>query len=247
MLIGAVNLSELEARAPGVHLDVEPLELEGAEILQVLYEMPGHCREPLLPPALHPTDPPVVAWLLYRCPSSPWGPFAMAQTRIECRSGLRLRAYLVSAVVDNEKAAEALRRSWAYAPRAGVITWRRHYDEVRVAVEIGAGVALEVVVSDPDPLAPEDVQYVAGMHAAKTAKGLRLLQVEPRHRLSRAERGRPRLLRFDAAACGDARIEPVHPISASLAVAGITLPPVRFVCRPDVLGFEGTEVVSGGL
>ena len=82
------------------------------------------------------------------------------------------------------------------------------------------------------------------MHPAATPKGLRLLQVEPRYKISRAERGHPRLLRFEAGLWGDARMEPVHRTSASLAVADITLAPVRFACRPDVLAFEGTEKVA---
>ena len=49
---------------------------------------------------------------------------------------------------------------------------------------------------------------------------------------------------FDGAAWGDARVQPVFPVSASLAVADITIPRVRFVCRPDVLAFDGTEAVS---
>ena len=45
--------------------------------------------EAMLPPALHPTLPPIVSWLVYRAISSPWGPFTLAQTRIGCRSGAR--------------------------------------------------------------------------------------------------------------------------------------------------------------
>jgi hypothetical protein len=49
---------------------------------------------------------------------------------------------------------------------------------------------------------------------------------------------------FDAGAWGDPRVQPVYPVSASLAVADVTLPRIRFLCRPDVLAFEGTEVVK---
>src|SRR5512137_2613099 len=102
MLIGSANVSELAAATPIIdHFDGALLVCEQAEILQVMYEIATPHREAMLPPALHPTDPPLVSWLFYRCAASPWGRFAMAQTRIECRSGLRLRAFLVSAVVDN--------------------------------------------------------------------------------------------------------------------------------------------------
>ena len=46
---------------------------------------------------------------------------------------------------------------------------------------------------------------------------------------------------FDAAAWGELRLRPTHPVSASSAVADVTFKPFRFVCRADVWAFEGTE------
>ncbi len=245
MLIGTANLEELAARAPVMErLDAEPAACEQAEVLQVMYELATPYREAMLPPALHPTDPPVVTWLFYRCPTSPWGSFAMAQTRIECRSGLRLRAYLVSAVVDNTAAAVALGKGWGFSTQVGQITLRRHYDSIRAAVVTNGRTILDVIVSDPDPLSPVDVQYVANMHLAHTPRGLRLVQVDARYQVHRVERGRPRVVAFDGGAWGDPRVQPVYPVSASLAVADLTIARVRFICRPDVLAFEGTEPVS---
>jgi hypothetical protein len=245
MLIGTANIDELAARAPVMEtLDVgEPVVCEQADVLQVLYEIATPQRDAMLPPALHPTDPPIVTWLFYRCPASPWGSFAMAQTRIECRSGLRLRAFLVSAVVDNAIAAAALGQRWGFILQAGRIELQRYYDSTRAAVISNGTTILDILVSDPEPLSAADLQYVANMNLAHTSHGVRLVQVEPRYQVHRVERGRPRLLAFDGAAWGDARIQPVYPVSASLAVADITLPRIRFVCRPDVLAFEGTEAV----
>jgi len=245
MLIGSANIEELAARAPVMkRLDGEPVTCERADVLQVMYEIASPCREAMLPPGLHPTDPPIVTWLVYRCPESPWGGFAIAQTRIECRSGLRLRAFLVSAVVDNAAAAQALATRWGFTTQLGQIAVHRHYDSVRVAVAASGRPLLDVVVSDPEPLSPDDVQYVANMNLAHTPRGLRLLQVEPRYHIHRVERGRPRVTAFDGAAWGDSRIQPVYPVSASLAAADFTIPRIRFVCRPDVLAFEGTEAVE---
>jgi len=103
--------------------------------------------------------------------------------------------------------------------------------------------ALDVSVVDPAPLSAADVQYVANMNLAHTPVGLRLVQVEPKYEVHRAERGRPRLGVFHGAAWGDPRVQPVYPVSASLTVATVTIPRIRFVCRPDVLAFEGTELV----
>jgi len=245
MLIGTANVDELAARAPAVDsFGREPVVCEQAEVLLVTYEIATPHREAMLPPALHPTDPPIVTWLVYRCAASPWGRFAMAQTRIECRSGLRLRAFLVSAVIDNAAAAEALATRYGFGTRHGQIELHRYYDSLHAAVATNGRNILELIVSDPVPLSPADVQYVANINLARTPRGVRLVQVEPRYQVQRVERGRPRVVGFDGAAWGDDRVQPVHPVSASLAVADITLPPVRFVCRPDVLAFDGTEQVN---
>jgi hypothetical protein len=245
MLIGTANVEDLAARAPSVDsFGGEPVVCEQADVLLVTYEIATPQREAMLPPALHPTDPPIVTWLVYRCPASPWGRFAMAQMRIECRSGLRLRGFLVSAVVDNTTAAEALSTGWGFATRPGQIELRRYYDSLRVAVATSGRTILEVIVSDPVPLSPADVQYVANMNLAHTPQGLRLVQVEPRYQIQRVERGRPRVQEFNGTAWGDGRVQPTYPVAAACAIADITMPRVRFVCRPDVLAFEGTEPVS---
>ncbi len=245
MLIGTANVQELAARSPVIdNLSGEPAACQEAEVLQVMYEIATPHREALLPPALHPTDPPIVTWLFYRCAASPWGPFAMAQTRIECRSGLRLRAFLVGAAVDNPAAAHALRKHWGFATGTGQVELHRYYDCAHAAVAMNGRTVLDIMVVDPDPLSPADMQYVPNMNLARTPRGPRLVQVEPRYQIHRVERGWPRLTAFDAAAWGDARLQPVYPVSASLAVADITIPRIRFVCRPDVLAFDGTEAVS---
>ena len=245
MLIGTADISELAVRAPVMQsLDAAAVTCEQADVLLVTYEIATPHRQAILPPALHPTDPPLATCLFYRCPASPWGSFAMAQTRIECRSGLRLRAFLVSAVVDNPAAAEALSTRWGFTNQDGRIELHRYYDSTRAAVTTNGRTILEVIVSDPTPLSPADVQYVPNVNLAHTPRGLRLVQVEPRYQVHRVERGRPRVVAFDGAAWGDARVQPVHPVSAALAVADITIPRIRFVCRPDVLAFDGTEPAS---
>src|SRR5262245_44478087 len=147
MLIGTANVEELAARAPVMEsLDGESGTFEQAEVLHVTYEIATPEREAMLPPALHPTDPPIVTWIVYRCPASPWGSFAMAQTRLECRSGLRLRGFLVSAVVDNAAAAAALRTRWGFATHDGQIELHRYYDSLRATVVAGRHTILDVTV-----------------------------------------------------------------------------------------------------
>jgi len=212
-------------------------------VLQVTYEMPATAREVLLPPALHPTDPPLVSWTFLRCASGPFGAFALAQLRVECRSGLRPRGFLIASVIDAVEVGRTLTARWGYGPRLGEVRLARQYDAVTGTVCVDGRTILDVGLRDPDPLGPHDIQYTASMHLARTPRGVRLVQVDPTFAVQRAERGRPHLSAFDAVAWGDARILPVHPVAASIAIAEVTLPKLRYLCRPDVWAFDGTETL----
>jgi hypothetical protein len=244
MLFGSADLDALAAGAPRMpSLDAEPTTLAGAEVLQAAFELPGALRECLLPAALHPTDPPL-AWIsFWRCAGGPFGPFALAQVRVSCRSGLRPRGFLVGAVVDSVDAGAALAARWGFRCCAGTVVLARQYDAVDARVEVDGRIVLAVSLRNPDPLGAHDVQYTASMHLADTPRGLRLVQVDPDVRIERAERGRPSLGTFDGAAWGDARIAPAHPVSGTITVADVTLPRLRYLCRPDVWAFDGTEAV----
>jgi acetoacetate decarboxylase len=221
-----------------------PEKLLGVESLQITWEIAREGADALLPPGLHPTRPPVITWLVQRVPESPWGRFALAQCRIECRSGLRPRGLLRAGVIDNEAAAAALGARWGYALAHGTPRIARSYDEIRARVELGGTAVLEVALRDPMPLRSADAFYVASVHLAHTPRGLRLIQVDAEFDVERAERGRPIVDRFDAEAwrCGGAR--PSAPISGSFTIADVTLPALRFASRPDVPAFVGTERVG---
>jgi hypothetical protein len=244
MLSGRARPETLGRGAPAVpDLGTAEVMLEDVETLHLLCEFESRLAEDLLPPALHPTLPGVVGFMVQRVGASPWGPFALAQTRIECRSGVRPRGFLVSAVVDNTEAASALSSRWGFRVVPGEVRLRRFYDEVRASVEIDGQEALALGLRDPEPLSTADVQYVANMNLASTARGLRLVQVDPTFAVERAERGEPRLTAFDGEAWGVAELDPAYPISASLTAGAMTLPRLRFVCRADVWAFDGTERV----
>src|SRR5688500_7213213 len=108
----------------------DPLTLERADVLQVMYEIDAEGMEAMLPAALHPTIPPTVTWVFWRAPSSPWGAFTLAQTRVGCRAGVRPRGYLLSAVIDNESAGAELSRRWGFRCEAGDVSLKRFYDRV---------------------------------------------------------------------------------------------------------------------
>jgi hypothetical protein len=244
MLSGRARPQAIAGGCPTLaDLDATATILGEVQTLQVLYEFDSRLAEELLPPALHPTLPGVVGFMVQRIGTSPWGAFHLAQTRIECRSGVRPRGYLVAAVADHVDAAAALASGWGFRCHLGTVSLRRYYDEVRAEVAVSGRDVLVVRMRDPEPLSAADVQYVANMNLARTPRGLRLIQVDPTWNVERAERGEPVLEEIDGGAWGCAELDPAYPISASLTAGSMTLPQLRYLCRPEVWAFDGTERV----
>jgi hypothetical protein len=244
MFTGTKPVAELEATAPFMpSLDTEAARLEDVEVLTVTYEATAATKERVLPAGLHPPNPPIVTVQVIVCPDGSLGPFRLAQTRIGCRSGARPRAFLVSAVVDSEAAADALSSRWGYSCRLGVVRMDRFYDRVRARATLAGATVLDVEAIDPVTLRTSDIQWIANMNLAHTPRGLRLVQVDPEIEVKRAERLRPLLHAFDAAAWGEPLLEPTHPVVATMAVADLTLPRLRYICAPDQLAFFTTEIL----
>ena len=139
-LAGSLDIRPLIDGSPEVVLDDDRmLRVDDVDILQVLYEVRVADRESLVPPALNPTIPPVISFLVYRAKESEFGPFALAQLRLTARSGVRPRAYLESARCDNPAVSSLLARSWGFRVTPGEITVRRFHDRVDCTVsEAGA-------------------------------------------------------------------------------------------------------------
>jgi hypothetical protein len=137
-----------------------------------------------------------------------------------------------------------LRERFGYPCRHGEVSLQSHYDGCDLAVGIDGGPVLVVAALDPQPLGPDDVQYTSTLNLAHTPNGLRLVQVEAHHEADSVERVGARVVRFDGEAWGDARLDPYHVVTTTVARdRRISMPPVRFVCRADVSAFEGTESV----
>lgn len=244
MLSGTASLDALAAVAPVMpSIDIEPVVMENAEVLQATFEMAYTSREVLLPSGLHPTTPPLMVVLAWKVPASPWGPFSMAQVRASCRSGVRPRGFVVGCTADTPEAATALSQRWGFPTRVGRVRLARFYDSVDLTVSVAGGPALTLTGLDPDPLGVGDVQYTVTTTLAHTPRGLRLVQVEPEYEQRRVERVRPRLDQFDGARWGQDALTPRHPVTATIAVGTITVPRLRYLSRPDVMAFEGTEVI----
>lgn len=248
MLTGTADPDRLAAGAATATIDAwhpGDTRLEGVTSLQLIAELRRAGREELLPPGLHPTDPPSLHIHWWQVADSPWGPFTWCHTRLSCRSGARARALTTAAVVDQGAAAAGLGSRFGFPVRVGDVRLGLHYDRGEANVSIDGAVALQVTALDPTPLPANSVQATSTMNLARTPLGLRLVQVEVRPSTTGVERVRARVGPFDAMVWGDARLDPYHVVSAVVVHDGsVTLPAVRFVCRPDLNAFEGTERVE---
>jgi len=215
----------------------------------VLYEVRADDIEGMVPPALNPTIPPVISFLAYRAVESEFGPFSLVQVRLTARAAVRPRAFLVSARCDNPAAADVLSTSWGFRIQPGEIRLRRYHDRVECSVVAERTAILELALIDPEPITGHDIQYAPGMHLARvhddTGTRPRLVQVDSEYEFRRADRGRPELRTFDASAWGDARLVPTEAVSASFTACDVTIPPVRYICNPDIPAAEGTQNVGG--
>lgn len=244
MQIGTAKPDAMANDAPHLaRLDVEPITLEGLEVFQVMCEVKADGLLERLPPALHPTIPGVISWLAYRFDESPWGPFRLVQTRIECRSGTRPRGLLIAGVIDNEVASRALTDGWGYNLFSGEIDFRRGYDGTNLRVWVEDECILDLAMNEPMLLPSDAVQFVSSLHPAHTPRGYRLVQVDPVHKLDRAERGEPIVNEFDAEAWNLPGLEAYYPISAAQGSGTLTLGKLRFLCKPGELAFTGTETL----
>lgn len=247
MLVGSADPKRFARDAPVLAgFDTPALELVDCVFVQALCEIEAEPMCAMLPPALHPTLPPVVGFGAYAVAQSEWGAFRMAQLRIECRSGLRPRGLLVASVVDSEAARRGLTERWGFRAMAGHVALERAYDATRLVVERGDARLLELVIRAPRRLGERDTQFVSSLHPAQTPRGFRLVQVDLEHAVTRAERGHVEIAELDAAAWGEPAIRPTLPLPGVVGRADVSIRPIRFACRPDVLAFEGTEVVGPG-
>lgn len=245
-LVGTREPAELEAMGPLVAtLPGEQWELPGCQILQLMYEIDDEGMLSLLPPALHPTIPPTLVLTVTRAPESPVGPFVLAEARVGCRSGARPRGLLARGYCDSAEAVNALRDRWGYPLEQARVTLSKRYDRINASVESPVGVILEMSLMNPEPVSGNDLQYLATLNAARIRRDgadvERLIQVDPDFVFRSADRGRPVLTVFSAEAWRVPAARPVHPVSASYAVADVTMPLIRYLVDPSKPPLQSVE------
>ncbi|GEL23069.1 hypothetical protein PSU4_20230 [Pseudonocardia sulfidoxydans NBRC 16205] len=237
------TLSVAAAEIPVVDRFVtEPVEITDATLLQVVCEIGVAGQLAVLPPALHPTSPPIAIWQLLEVGESPWGAFRLASIRVGARAATKSRSFLVHAFVDNPDAGTALRESWGFPCVDAEVGLRVGHDRIAGWADVGGNSPFDVELEDPAPIASGSVYYAPSMNLAATPLGTRLLQVDPEYLVKSVARGRPQVRHHPGIV--DDRLAPTWPISATAATVDITLPTIRFVCDPALPAAQGTETIT---
>src|SRR5215207_572630 len=131
---GTLDVTAALENVPAVSTtDTPSWELRDVECVQVNWEVEDEPALELTPPALHPSVPSYASFFGVRFPTSPVGPFTLAQVRLVVRAGIRPRGLCLGAVVDTAEAADALRQHWGYPVQQGDVTFTSRRDQFRVA------------------------------------------------------------------------------------------------------------------
>jgi hypothetical protein len=227
-----------------VHTDTEAWTLPDAEVLQLAFET-GSNALALLPKAMHPAVPFYASLWVTRYPDSPAGAFTLAQVRLVGRAGAHPRGFVTGAVASTQAAVDALRERWGFPATLGTVSLTRYHDRVAGTVVRDGATILECALLGPEMISPADVQYIASVTLADVPEngGVRrsIVQVDPDYTLKRADRGRPSVTRFDAAAWNVDGVALVHPVSGSFTLCDTDLPRIRFLMDPEIPAFRGTR------
>jgi hypothetical protein len=248
-LYGVRDIAPILERAPVLDsLATEPETLPGVEALQVMVEIDERTMQTLLPKALHPTIPPLATFLVWHCPEGPFGPFSLAQVRVSSRAGMFPRGLLLSSFCDSERASAALRARWGYNCRPADVRLHRRYDRAVGEVVLDGRTVLQVSLIDPLAISGSDVFYEANLNVVRLrtdgSESARLIQIDPDFTFHRADRGRPEVNVFVPEALSAEGVAVTWPISASICIADVTLPRIRFIVDPDVPATQSTERIA---
>lgn len=245
-LVGTRDLSSLgKSAASVINSDSPPWELPGCQILQLMYEIDDGTMTSLIPPALHPTIPPTLVFVITRVPESPVGGFVMAEVRVGARSAARPRGLVLRAYCDSAEAAAALGERWGYPLVVADVTLKKHYDHIRGTVTAGGRSVLDMALVNPEPISGNDLQYLATLNLARISREgtdvVRLIQVDPEYVFRSSDRGKPQLTVFETAAWELEGARTTHAVSASYAVADIAMPKLRYLVDPARSPLESVE------
>jgi hypothetical protein len=245
-LYGTLDLTTVARKLPTLaNLDTEAWTLPKAEIMQLLVEVPRSSTDGLLPKAMHPALPSYVIFAITRYSESPAGPFTLAALRLGSRAGAHPRGFLLGAMASTEAAARELRGRWGLPVETGEVKFLRRHDRVMGSVRKDGKTILDCALIDPQPVSGTDVQYINWVTAANAPLDGQtqpmLIQVDPKYTFYKADRGKPEVAAFDAAAWNAPGLQLAGPIVGTCCAVDTDLPRIRFVMDPLKPVFQGTR------
>jgi hypothetical protein len=245
-LYGQLDLATIAPRLPTLpDLDTEAWALPGAETMQLLLETPRATADAFLPKAMHPAVPSYLAFTFTRFPESPVGAFTLATVRLGSRAGAHPRGLVLGACSSTSASAEALRRRWGIPAVAAQVSLTRRHDRLMGKVTKDGAVILDCALVNPEAIAGSDVQLINWVTMVNApldgTTSPMLVQVDPKYTFHKAERGRPEIAVFEAAAWNAAGLRAADPIVATAATVDTDLPRIRFVMDPRKPVYQGTR------
>ena len=221
--------------------------LRNVNLWQFVYEIGHESKMEFLPPALHPTNPPVVFLQNYEVEDSEWGPFRMLHARVGSRAGVRLRGFMMGCLIDNPKAAEALAARWGFPCEIAEIQSKSfYYDSLPVTALVNGKLVFDARLMAPQPIAAETIFYSANSHLVRTPQGPQLIQVDLEYEFHKADRGKPKIAYLDSKTFfGRDGVRLTWPVSASFSRTDVVISGIRYVSDPDRPAVQGTRNVAG--
>jgi hypothetical protein len=231
---GTLDVAALRAGLPVVTtLAHQSWRCEATEVLNFVYEIDDRSGLDLIPGALHPTIPLYANLMLLRHATSPAGPFALAELRIVSRAGMHQGGYTTGGFCDSDQAIAFLRERYGWPLRHGEVSIQRKHYAVLGSVVAGGEPVFEGWLEKAEAISPGDLLYPVSLHLALVDGAPRLIQAEPLYAPERAERGTPRVQRFDATAFGERRVRFTNPLPATWTRGAYEMRPVRWVMDPE--------------
>jgi len=229
MLRGTASPAELGRTAPGVTIEPgKTIALGNVKWVQFTYEVSGD-KQALLPPNLAPTTPSIVTLQIWRASGGELGDFGLAQARVSCRAGVRIRTFLLQSVIDGAAAATTLENNFGYFGTPGRVVLHERSDKTTVEVISNDRCVAAGEISSLRFLEPSALQHIENMHLVDTKEGLRLMQVEPSIVTNSLLRGPGKLTIFENSFWRLPGRELRKSVIGATANTEIVLSPVRYV------------------
>lgn len=116
---GSATIADSSPRTPVLALACEEVALGDGRVVTATFEMPMDLS--LLPPALNPTIPMHVSFVLWDLPASAYGAARLVQVRAGCNVGVLPRGFVTAAFSDNDEFGQSLRDAYGLPVRSATI------------------------------------------------------------------------------------------------------------------------------